>query len=209
MNQVEEKMLFPSFGVPNYYNPAPNGEGRTTRRRRKKGKGESAAELKKRRLNDDQVKFLEMSFKNERKLETGRKVSLASELGLDPKQVAVWFQNRRARHKNKQLEEEYMKLKSSHDSVVVEKCHLENEVMKLKDRLSEVEKEMKKLSVANKMIASGGASSPSSSFSTITYQPLIQDFCTEAEPEPEPEPDFFYVQEYGYPNCLDWNMYGI
>lgn len=70
-----------------------------------------------------------MSFKKERKLETGRKVSLATELGLDPKQVAVWFQNRRARHKSKQLEEEYMKLKSAHDSVVVEKCHLENEVL--------------------------------------------------------------------------------
>jgi homeobox-leucine zipper protein len=85
--------------------------------------------LKKRRLNDDQVKFLEISFKKDRKLETGRKISLAAELRLEPKQVAVWFQNRRARHKSRQLEDEYMKLKSAHDSVIVEKCHLENEVL--------------------------------------------------------------------------------
>lgn len=105
------------------------GEQKTRRRRKKVKEDELSAEMKKRRLNDEQVKFLEMSFKKERKLETGRKVGLATELGLDPKQVAVWFQNRRARHKSKQLEEEYMKLKSAHDSVVVEKCHLENEVL--------------------------------------------------------------------------------
>lgn len=99
------------------------------RRRRKKAKGDAASsESKKRRLSDEQVKFLEMNFGKERKLESGRKVHLATELGLDPKQVAVWFQNRRARWKNKQMEEEYQRLKSMHDSVVLEKCHLENEV---------------------------------------------------------------------------------
>ena len=88
----------------------------------------SGAESKKRRLNDEQMKFLEMNFGKERKLESGRKMHLAGELGLDPKQVAVWFQNRRARWKNKQLEEEYMKLKSELDATVVQKCHLEKEV---------------------------------------------------------------------------------
>ncbi|PKA58188.1 Homeobox-leucine zipper protein HOX14 [Apostasia shenzhenica] len=85
-------------------------------------------EGKKRRLSDEQVKFLEINFGKERKLESGRKVHLATEIGLDPKQVAVWFQNRRARWKSKQLEEEYVRLRSSHDSVLLEKCRLENEV---------------------------------------------------------------------------------
>ena len=77
------------------------------------------------------MKFLEMNFGRERKLESGRKVYLATELGLDPKQVAVWFQNRRARWKNKQLEEEYVQLRSMHEAIVTEKCHLEAEVRSL------------------------------------------------------------------------------
>lgn len=105
-----------------------SGETRTRRRRRKPKVDGAGGEARKRRLTDAQVEFLEMSFGKERKLESGRKLHLAGELGLEPKQVAVWFQNRRARHKNKQLEGEYLKLKSSHDAIVVEKCHLENEV---------------------------------------------------------------------------------
>jgi hypothetical protein len=83
---------------------------------------------KKRRLSDDQAQFLEMSFRKERKLETPRKVQLAAELGLDTKQVAVWFQNRRARYKSKLIEEEFSKLRAAHDAVVVHNCHLEAEV---------------------------------------------------------------------------------
>lgn len=112
-----------------------DGEGKVRRRRRKTkgsvssdGTADGGDGMKKRRLTDAQVRFLEMNFGKERKLESGRKVHLAAELGLDPKQVAVWFQNRRARWKNKQLEEEYSKLKSGHDAILVEKCHLENEV---------------------------------------------------------------------------------
>ncbi|KAH6760135.1 hypothetical protein C2S52_009421 [Perilla frutescens var. hirtella] len=62
---------------------------------------------KKRRLSVDQVKALEKNFEVENKLEPERKVKLAQELGLQPRQVAVWFQNRRARWKTKQLERDY------------------------------------------------------------------------------------------------------
>uniref|UniRef100_A0A453IQY5 Homeobox-leucine zipper protein n=1 Tax=Aegilops tauschii subsp. strangulata TaxID=200361 RepID=A0A453IQY5_AEGTS len=88
--------------------------------------GDDAA--KKRRLSDEQAQFLEMSFRKERKLETPRKVQLAAELGLDTKQVAVWFQNRRARYKSKLIEEEFSKLRAAHDAVVVHNCRLEAEV---------------------------------------------------------------------------------
>jgi len=103
------------------------------RRRRKPrpaGEGDGGDEQsKKRRLSDEQARFLEFSFRKERKLETPRKVQLAAELGLDAKQVAVWFQNRRARHKSKLMEEEFSKLRAAHDAVVLQNCHLETEVI--------------------------------------------------------------------------------
>lgn len=72
---------------------------------------------KKRRLSVDQVKALEKNFEVENKLEPERKVKLAQELGLQPRQVAVWFQNRRARWKTKQLERDYGVLKGNYDSL--------------------------------------------------------------------------------------------
>uniref|UniRef100_A0A6N2NA00 Homeobox-leucine zipper protein n=1 Tax=Salix viminalis TaxID=40686 RepID=A0A6N2NA00_SALVM len=72
---------------------------------------------KKRRLSVDQVKALEKNFEVENKLEPERKVKLAQELGLQPRQVAVWFQNRRARWKTKQLERDYTVLKANYDSL--------------------------------------------------------------------------------------------
>ncbi|WOK92567.1 homeobox-leucine zipper protein HOX12-like [Canna indica] len=98
------------------------GETRTRCRRKKARAGAGGDfDAKKRRLSDEQVKFLEMKFGEEKKLEFGRKMHLAAELSLDPKQIAVWFQNRRARHKSKQVEEAYLKLKSIHDATILEK----------------------------------------------------------------------------------------
>ncbi|KAE8794650.1 homeodomain-leucine zipper I-class homeobox protein [Hordeum vulgare] len=99
------------------------------------GEMDGGGDPKKRRLTDEQAEILELSFREDRKLETARKVYLAAELGLDPKQVAVWFQNRRARHKNKTLEEEFARLKHAHDAAILHKCHLENELLRLKERL--------------------------------------------------------------------------
>ena len=73
---------------------------------------------KKRRLTPEQVHLLEKSFEAENKLEPERKSQLAKKLGLQPRQVAVWFQNRRARWKTKQLERDYDVLKSSYDSLL-------------------------------------------------------------------------------------------
>ncbi|KAF4376557.1 hypothetical protein F8388_025428 [Cannabis sativa] len=67
--------------------------------------------------NGDPVHLLEKSFESENKLEPDRKSQLAKKLGLQPRQVAVWFQNRRARWKTKQLERDYDLLKSSYDSL--------------------------------------------------------------------------------------------
>ncbi|MCO5596827.1 hypothetical protein L7F22_050897 [Adiantum nelumboides] len=76
---------------------------------------------KKRRLTVEQVKFLEMSFNMDLKLEPDRKALLAKRLGIRPRQVAIWFQNRRARWKNKQLEQDYETLKAKYEAIVNEK----------------------------------------------------------------------------------------
>ncbi|MCD7463433.1 hypothetical protein HAX54_050573 [Datura stramonium] len=85
------------------------------RRRRKKKKAEGS--------NNN------TSTGDQQKLETERKAKLASELGLDPQQVAGVVPNRRARWKlNKKLEEEYSKLKSENEAVIIEKICLETEM---------------------------------------------------------------------------------
>ncbi|XP_028806452.1 homeobox-leucine zipper protein ATHB-20-like isoform X2 [Neltuma alba] len=72
---------------------------------------------KKKRLNMEQVKALEKSFELGNKLEPERKMQLAKALGLQPRQIAIWFQNRRARWKTKQLEKEYEALKKKFEAL--------------------------------------------------------------------------------------------
>lgn len=72
---------------------------------------------KKKRLNMAQVKALEKNFEQGNKLEPERKLQLAKALGLQPRQVAIWFQNRRARWKTKQLEKDYGVLKRQFDAL--------------------------------------------------------------------------------------------
>ena len=90
---------------------------------------DEGASSKKRRLGVDQVRFLESSFKEEKKLEPERKVKIAQQLGLQPRQVAIWFQNRRARSRSKQLERDYIVLKSLYDVATLEKQKLQDEVL--------------------------------------------------------------------------------
>lgn len=59
---------------------------------------------KKRRMRVEQARALERSFELENKLAPERKLRMAMELGLQPRQVAVWFQKLRARWTTKQLE---------------------------------------------------------------------------------------------------------
>nr|AAS83417.1 Hox16 [Oryza sativa Japonica Group] len=101
---------------------------------------------KKRRLTPEQVHLLERSFEEENKLEPERKTELARKLGLQPRQVAVWFQNRRARWKTKQLERDFDRLKASfdalradHDALLQDNHRLHSQVMSLTEKLQEKE----------------------------------------------------------------------
>ncbi|KAJ7943535.1 Homeobox leucine zipper family protein [Quillaja saponaria] len=117
---------------------------------------------KKRRLTTNQVQFLERSFEVENKLQPERKVQLAKELGLQPRQIAIWFQNRRARFKTKQLEKDYGSLKASydklkvdHDNLLKENENLKEEIKSLKERFQVREK-----GVENSSKSLGTVSSP-------------------------------------------------
>lgn len=90
---------------------------------------------KKRRLNLEQVKALEKSFELGNKLEPERKMQLARALGLQPRQIAIWFQNRRARWKTKQLERDYDILKRQFDALKADNNSLKSENKKLHGEL--------------------------------------------------------------------------
>ncbi|XP_023745898.1 homeobox-leucine zipper protein ATHB-22 isoform X2 [Lactuca sativa] len=92
---------------------------------------------KKKRLTSEQLEALENTFQEEKKLDPDTKIKLSHELGLQPRQIAVWFQNRRARWKAKQLEGLYDTLKQEFDAVSREKQKLQEEVLALRTILKE------------------------------------------------------------------------
>ncbi|KAF8379943.1 hypothetical protein HHK36_027408 [Tetracentron sinense] len=101
-----------------------------------------------RRFSDEQIRSLEFMFESESKLEPQKKLQMARELGLQPRQVAIWFQNRRARWKSKQLERDYSILRTNFDtlaskfeSMKKEKQSLLTQLQKLSDLLEKSQKE--------------------------------------------------------------------
>ena len=70
-----------------------------------------------RRFSDDQIRLLESIFESETRLEPRKKLQLARELGLQPRPVAIWFQNRRARWKSKHIELDYRTLRADYDEL--------------------------------------------------------------------------------------------
>ncbi|XVF15715.1 hypothetical protein REPUB_Repub09cG0179600 [Reevesia pubescens] len=205
MNDLEDQMALISQMYPGVYTQIASQQGESKpRRRRKKNKGgeNSLSGAKKRKLSTEQVNLLEHNFGNEHKLESERKDRIASELGLDPRQVAVWFQNRRARWKNKKLEEEYSKLKSVHEGVVLEKCRLESEVLKLKEQLCEAKKEIQR---AAERVDGVSSNSPSSSVLSMEAMdpPFLGEFGVEGYDQ-----DVFYIGENSYIHGMEWmNLY--
>ncbi|CAI9095710.1 OLC1v1031706C1 [Oldenlandia corymbosa var. corymbosa] len=87
---------------------------------------------KKLRLSKDQSAVLEESFKEHNTLNPKQKLALAKRLGLRPRQVEVWFQNRRARTKLKQTEVDCEYLKRCCESLTEENRRLQKEVQELR-----------------------------------------------------------------------------
>ncbi|VAH22260.1 unnamed protein product [Triticum turgidum subsp. durum] len=87
---------------------------------------------KKLRLSKEQSAFLEGSFKEHSTLTLEQKSSLANRLSLRPRQVEVWFQNRRARTKLKQTEADCEQLKRCCEALARENRKLQREVAELR-----------------------------------------------------------------------------
>lgn len=117
----------------------------------------SAPKRQKNRLTEDQLRILEASFNQEKKLEPERKFQLSYQLGMPAKQVAIWYQNKRARWKNQNIEFDYRTVQIRLDSALAEKGRLQREVIRLREELQK----------ANETITSLNHSGPSiSSLST-------------------------------------------
>ncbi|XP_017614465.1 homeobox-leucine zipper protein HAT3-like [Gossypium arboreum] len=95
------------------------------------GAGDDASR-KKLRLSKEQSLVLEETFKEHSTLNPKQKLALAMQLNLRPRQVEVWFQNRRARTKLKQTEVDCEYLKRCCDNLTEENRRLQKEVQELR-----------------------------------------------------------------------------
>ncbi|CAM0872129.1 unnamed protein product [Alopecurus aequalis] len=87
---------------------------------------------KKLRLTKEQSALLEDRFKEHSTLNPKQKVALANQLNLRPRQVEVWFQNRRARTKLKQTEVDCEFLKRCCETLTEENRRLQRELQELR-----------------------------------------------------------------------------
>ncbi|KAF8396043.1 hypothetical protein HHK36_017655 [Tetracentron sinense] len=93
---------------------------------------ENGLTRKKLRLSKEQSAFLEDSFKEHNTLNPKQKVALAKQLNLRPRQIEVWFQNRRARTKLKQTEVDCEYLKGCCETLKEENRRLQKELQDLR-----------------------------------------------------------------------------
>ncbi|KAK1305505.1 Homeobox-leucine zipper protein HAT14 [Acorus calamus] len=96
------------------------------------GGGVTKTRQKKLRLSKEQSCYLEDSFEEHTTLSPKQKNAIAKQLNLRPRQVEVWFQNRRARTKLKQTEVDYERLKQRCENLTTENQRLRRELQELR-----------------------------------------------------------------------------
>ncbi|XP_074584833.1 homeobox-leucine zipper protein HAT22-like [Curcuma longa] len=95
---------------------------------------DGAGARKKLRLNKEQSALLEDKFKEHATLNPKQKEALAKQLKLRPRQVEVWFQNRRARTKMKKTEVELEFLRKWCEALKEDNRRLHRELKELKSK---------------------------------------------------------------------------
>ncbi|GMN55270.1 hypothetical protein TIFTF001_024390 [Ficus carica] len=107
------------------------------------------ARRKKLKLTKEQTTFLEGCFKFNTNLYPAEKQELAEQLNLNPRQVEVWFQNRRARMKMKQTEEDCKLLRKYCESLGQENKRLRKELQELRSMTVEPYRELHDIQFPN------------------------------------------------------------
>ncbi|XP_057450530.1 homeobox-leucine zipper protein HOX11-like isoform X2 [Lotus japonicus] len=103
------------------------------RKGRRSDEDENRGRTRKRlRLSKEQFSFLEESFKDHNTLNPKQKIALGKQLHLHPRQIEVWFQNRRARTKLKKIELDCKYLKKCCDTLTEENTRLHKELQELR-----------------------------------------------------------------------------
>ncbi|XP_073283662.1 homeobox-leucine zipper protein HAT14-like [Primulina huaijiensis] len=117
-----------------YYNEQldDSADGRGSSSRGSREEYENGISRKKLRLTKEQSSFLEDSFKEHNTLNPRQKLALAKKLNLRPRQVEVWFQNRRARTKLKQTEVDCEYLKRCCQRLTEENGRLQKELQEIR-----------------------------------------------------------------------------
>ncbi|KAM7275192.1 hypothetical protein ACFE04_017058 [Oxalis oulophora] len=113
-------------------NQIPSGGGEDESMEEEEESSNGGPTRKKLRLTKEQSRLLEESFRQNHTLNPKQKEALATQLKLKPRQVEVWFQNRRARSKLKQTEMECEYLKRWFGSLTEQNRRLQREVEELR-----------------------------------------------------------------------------
>ncbi|CAL0315413.1 unnamed protein product [Lupinus luteus] len=131
------------------------------------------------RFSDEQIKSLESMFETESRLEPRKKLQLARELGLQPRQIAIWFQNKRARWKSKQLERDYNILRSNYNNLASkfealkkEKQALLSQLQKLNDIIEKPQEQAQ--SSTSTQVKAANMDSESENGDTIKYEAEVK-----------------------------------
>lgn len=86
------------------------------------------------------MRLLESNFNFNNKLDPEHKSRLALELGVPPRQVSIWYQNKRARDKIQGLEVDYKSLQLQLESVLADNSRLKEEVERLRVELTKLQR---------------------------------------------------------------------
>ncbi|KAJ7951361.1 Homeobox leucine zipper family protein [Quillaja saponaria] len=132
----------------------------------------------KRRFSDEQIKSLESMFVTETRLEPRKKLQLARELGLQPRQVAIWFQNKRARWKSKQLEGDYSILQANYNDLALRYDALKKEKQALVIQLQKlnelIQKPQEESQCFEEVKAANSTDSESDNGDTVRFEPEMK-----------------------------------